>query len=129
MIKMDEIKNIIDELGIAAFEASMQIAGFAVVSDAGKVVYQTSNWDISKETRIISELIEGASSFVLTGGKFTVVEKTAEGIVATSDSGMGHVLFVPFQGGVLVSYAMPGADPPKAISFLKPEAMKLNGKL
>lgn len=126
---MDDIKNIIDELGIAAFEASMQIAGFAVLSDAGKVIYQTSNWDLTNETHIISNLIEGANSFVLNGGNFSVVETTAEGIVATSDSGMGHVLFVPFQGGVLVSYAMPGADPPKAISFLKPVAMRLTGKL
>jgi hypothetical protein len=126
---MDEVKNIIDDLGIAAFEASMQIAGFAVISDGGEVVYQTSNWDLTNETHIISNLVEGASSFVLSGGNFSVVDKTADGIVATSDSGMGHVLFVPFQGGVLVSYAMPGADPTKIISFLKPVAMNLTGKV
>lgn len=125
---MDEIKNIIDDLGIAAFEASMQIAGFAVVSDSGNVIYQTDNWDLTNQTHIISNLINGDSSFVLNDGKFTVVETTTDGIVGTSDSGMGHVLFVPFQGGVLVSYAMPGADPLKLISYLKPFAMKLNGK-
>jgi len=34
---MDEIKKIIDELGITTFEANMKIAGFAVVSDSGTV--------------------------------------------------------------------------------------------
>ena len=126
---MEEVKNIVEDLGIAAFEASMQIAGFAVVSSTGKVVYQTSNWDLTKETHIISNIIEGASSFVLSGGNFSVVDRTADVIVATSDTGMGYMLFVPFQGGVLVSYAMPGADPPKAITFLKPAAMRLNGKV
>lgn len=126
---MDEIKNIIDELGIAAFEANMKIAGLAVVSDSGNVVFQTSNWDLTNQTNIISNLIKGDRSFVFNDNKFSVVEMTTEGIVGTSDSGLGHVLFSPFQGGVLVAYAMPQADPPKALSFLKTFAMRLNGKI
>ncbi|KKM90317.1 hypothetical protein LCGC14_1239790, partial [marine sediment metagenome] len=39
------------------------------------------------------------------------------------------VIFVPFQGGVLVSYAMPQADPPKALTFLKTYTNELNGKV
>jgi hypothetical protein len=126
---MDEIKKIIDELGIAAFEANIKIAGLAVVSDSGNVVFQTSNWDLTDQTNIISNLIKGDRSFVLNDSKFSVAETSSEGIVGTSEIGFGHVLFSPFQGGVLVAYAMSQADPPKALSFLKTYAMRLNGKL
>ena len=126
---MDEIKNIVDELGITALETSIKIAAVAVVSDSGHIVYQTENWDLTNQTNIILNVIKGERSFVLNDVKYSVVETTAEGIVGTSESGMGHILFVPFQGGVLVSYALPQADPPKALNFLKPFALRLNGKV
>jgi len=126
---MDEIKKIIDELGIAALEANTKITAVAVVSDSGDLVFQTDNWDLTNQTNIILNVIKGDRSFVLNDGEFSVVETTTEGIIGTNDSGMGHVIFAPFQGGVLVSYAMPQADPPKALDFLKSYAMRLNGKV
>jgi len=126
---MDEIKDIIDDLGISALENNLKIAGFAVVSDSGNIVFQTKNWDLTNQTNIILNVIKGDRSFVLNDGEFSVVETTSEGIIGTNDSGMGHVIFVPFQGGVLVSYAMPQADPPKALAFLKSYAMRLNGRV
>jgi len=129
MLNMDEIKRIIDELGIDALETNIKIAGVAVVSDSGNLVFQTSNWDLTNETNTVLNVIKGDRSFVLNDLEFSVVETTTEGIVGTNDSGMGHVLFAPFQGGVLVSYAMPRADPPKTLSFLKNFAMRLNGKV
>ena len=126
---MNEIKNIIDDLGIAALEANTKIAGVAVVSDSGNIVFQTDNWDLTNHTNIILNVIKGDRFFVLNDGEFSVVETTTEGIIGTSDSGMGHIIFVPFQGGVLVSYAMPQTDPPKALTFLKTFAMRLNGKV
>ncbi|MHA2007536.1 MAG: hypothetical protein ACXAB2_12005 [Candidatus Hodarchaeales archaeon] len=126
---MDEIKKFIDNLGIAAFEANTKIAGFAVVSDSGSLIYQTENWDLTNHTHIISNLIKGESSFVLNNSKFSVVDTSSEGIITTSDMGMGHVIFVPFQGGVLISYVMPQAEPSVALSFLKDYAPRLNGKV
>jgi len=126
---MDEIKDIIDDLGISTLENNLKIAGFAVVSDSGNIVFQTKNWDLTNQTSIILNVIKGDRSFVLSDLEFSVVETTDEGIVGTNESGMGHVIFTPFQGGVLVSYALPQADPPKALSFLKTFAMRLNGKV
>ncbi|TKJ23652.1 MAG: hypothetical protein CEE43_03040 [Promethearchaeota archaeon Loki_b32] len=126
---MDEIKKIIDELGIVALETNIKIAGIAVVSDSGNMVFQTDNWDLTNQTNIILNVIKGDCSFVLNDLEFSVVETTTEGIVGTNESGLGHVIFAPFQGGVLVSYAMPRADPPKALYFLKTFAMRLNGKV
>ena len=126
---MDEIKDIINDLGISTLENNLKIAGFAVVSDSGNIVFQTKNWDLTNQTSIILNVIKGDRSFVLSDLEFSVVETTDEGIVGTNESGMGHVIFTPFQGGVLVSYALPQADPPKALSFLKTFAMRLNGKV
>ena len=126
---MDEIKNIVDDLGITSLETNMKIAGVAVVSDMGKLVFQTSNWDLTNQTKFILNVIKGDRSFVFNDIEFSVVETTTEGIIGTNERGMGHVIFAPFQGGALVSYAMPGADPPRALSFLKTYAMRLNGKV
>ena len=126
---MDEIKNIINDLAINALETSIKIAAVAVVSDSGNLVIQTENWDLNNQTNIILNVIKGERSFVLSNVNYSVVESTSEGIVGTSESGMGHILLVPFQGGVLVSYALPQADLFKALSFLKTFAIKMNGKV
>lgn len=126
---MDEIKNIIGDLGIAALESSTKIAGVAVISDSGNLVYQTDNWDLTNETNTVLNVIKGDPTFNLSGGDFNIVERTTDGIIGTSNSGMGHVIFSHFEGGVLVAYAFPQADPPKALDFLKTYSMRLNGKV
>jgi hypothetical protein len=126
---MEEIKGIIDKLGINALEANTNIAGVAIVSDLGKLIIQTSNWDLTKETKTILNVIKGVPSFNLSGTDFNIVKKTTEGIIATNNSGMGHIIFAPFQGGVLVAYAMPRSDPLKALSFLKTYTMRFNSKV
>jgi len=126
---MDEIKDIVDDMGIDAFESNIKIAAIAVVSDSGDVVYQTSNWDLTNQTSVILVVINGERSFVLSDVEYSVFNPNTEGIIGTSDKGMGHIILVFFQGGVLVSYAMPQADPHRALSFLKSYTMKLNGKL
>ncbi|MFX0082549.1 MAG: hypothetical protein ACFE94_12445 [Candidatus Hodarchaeota archaeon] len=126
---MNEIKNLIEDLGIAALEANTKIARIAVVSDSGNIIFQTENFDLTNQTKIISDVIKGIRSFVFNNIEFSVDETNTEGIIGTNDGGMGHLIFIPFQGGVLVAYAMPKADPMKALLFLKDYASKLNGKI
>lgn len=126
---MDEIKSIVDDVGIAALENNIKIAAIAVVSDSGDLIYQTENWDLTNHTNILLNVIKGDHSFTLSDVEYSVVETTSEGIIGTNNKGMGHVIFAPFQGGLLVSYAMPQADPPKALAFLKTYAVRLNGKI
>jgi len=126
---MEEVKSIIDDLGNDALEKSIKIAGAAVVSDSLEIVYQTSNFDLTNQTHVISELVNGAKSIVLNSLEFVVESKTNDGIIATNNMGMGHGLFVPFQGGVLVAYAMSGADTSSALTFLKTYSLKLTGKV
>ena len=123
---MNEIKNVIEDLGIAALENDIKIAGVAVISDSGKILYQTENFNLTNQTSFISKIMQGEPSFTLNGIEFSIDSKTTEGIIGTNRMGMGHVLLVPFQGGVLVSYAMSKAEPIKALYFLKDFAIKLN---
>lgn len=129
MFILDDIKKFIEELGITSFESNMKIASIAVVSDSGDLVYQTDNWDLTNQTDTILNVMNGERTFVLNTYNFSVIETNPEGIVGAHDSGMGYIIFAPFQGGILVSYAMPKADPIKALYFLKNYAIKLNGKL
>ncbi|UCC18969.1 MAG: hypothetical protein JSV62_12795 [Promethearchaeota archaeon] len=122
---MEEIRKIIEELGIVSLESNMKIAGVAVISDSGDLIYQTENFDLTNHTNMVLDVLKGAHSFILSNTNFSVIETTNEGIIGSSDSGMGYVLFVPFHRGVLVSYAMPQADPYKALTFLKGYAIRL----
>ena len=72
-------------------------------------------------------MIAGDQSYTSGGLEFKVVERTTDGIITTNDGGMGLVLFVPFQGGILVAYAMAQADTQQALNFLKNYAIRLNG--
>lgn len=126
---MNQIKNIIDDIGISAFESNIMIAGLAVISDSGKLIYQTKNFDVSKHINSILNVIKGDQLFIFNDTEFSIVDRSNNGIIGTNKTGMGHVLFVPFQDGVLISYAMPKAEPITALSFLKNLSMKLNGIL
>ncbi|GAH39961.1 unnamed protein product, partial [marine sediment metagenome] len=72
---------------------------------------------------------KGSTSIDLNGATFSVINSASEGVIATSESGMGHIIFAPFQGGVLVSYAMAQADTSIALSFLNGYAMRLSSKI
>jgi len=126
---MEEIKKIINDLGNDSLENNMHIASIAVLSDSKDLILQTSNWHLHDLQTAISSIIEGNSSFILNDTEFNIIEKTSEGIISTNPDGGGYVLFVPFQGGVLLSYAMPQSDPKRGLEFLKKYAEKLNGKV
>jgi hypothetical protein len=126
---MDEIKNLIDDLGVEALENNIKIASIAILSDKGDLVYQTENWDLSDQTNTIINVIKGAHSFILSDIEYSVVGTTINGFIGSNNKGTGYILFIPFQGGVLVSYAMPQADPSKALTFLRPFTNRLNGKV
>lgn len=63
---MVEINNLMEEIANASLEKSMKFALLALVSDTGKVVYQTKNWDLSDQTKIILDVVRGNKEFVLT---------------------------------------------------------------
>ncbi len=126
---MADIAQIIDDMGIAALESNVSLAGFAVMSDSGKIIVQTKNWDLSKQTNVLMGVLKGQKSYVMNNIAFSVVQSTPDGIIVASAGGMGYVIMLPFQGGTLVSYAMPKTDLSKILGFLKGYVPRLNGSL
>jgi hypothetical protein len=72
--------------------------------------------------------MKGGDSIKITDQEFILKGNPSEGIIGTNPSGMGYVVLVPFQGGILVSYALPQADPNKVLKFLKDSSLRLDIK-
>jgi hypothetical protein len=90
MSNVEKIKKIIGKLSVAALEEDTKIAGVAVISKSGKVVYQTENFDLTNQENIILNVLNGESSFRLSNYRYTVTETFSEGIIAENDGGMGY---------------------------------------
>jgi hypothetical protein len=126
---MSEIKGIIDDIGISALENNIKIAALAVISDSGKVIHQTENFDIRNQANILLSALKEKKSIKINDLEFILEGNSSEGLIGTNKDGMGYLIFVPFEGGVLVSYALPRAEPTKALSFLKIYTIKLDGNV
>lgn len=125
---MSEVKKLIDDIGIISFENNMKIAGFAVLSDSREIIYQTENWDVSKYRDLLFDAIKGAISFEINKSEFLVDKTSDEGVIATNSQGMGHIIIIPFRGGVLATYVLSGANPDAILAFLKPYIVQLQNK-
>jgi hypothetical protein len=125
---MSEVKKLIDEIGITSFENNLKIAGFAVLSDSRDIIYQTENWNVSNYRDLLFDAIKGAISIKINDTEFLVTKATDEGLIATSSQGMGHIIMIPFRGGVLTTYALSGANPDAVLAFLKPYIIQLQNK-
>jgi len=126
---MTEIKGIIDDIGIAAFESNINIAALAVISNSGKIIYQTENFNLSNQANNLLHAIKGTNSLKINDQEYLLEGNPSEGIIGTNSKGMGYIILVPFQGGFLVSYALPQAEPSRALAFLKNFTIKLNGQV
>ncbi|MEJ2295887.1 MAG: hypothetical protein P8Y23_14115 [Candidatus Lokiarchaeota archaeon] len=123
---MSDIKGIIDDIGISALENNIKIAAIAVISNSGKLIHQTENFDLEKQVNILLSAMKEEKSIKINDLEFKF-QVNPEGIIGTNKARMGYLILVPFDGGVLVSYALPQAEPTKALSFLKTYAGKLAG--
>jgi hypothetical protein len=126
---MTEIKGIIDDIGISALENNIKIAALAILSDSGKLIHQTENFDLKNQGSILLNAMKGKKTLTLNNIEFIIQGNPSEEIIGTSKAGMGYLIILPFQGGLLVSYALPQADPTKASAFLKSYTVRLDGKI
>ncbi|MEM3585905.1 MAG: hypothetical protein QXO71_01170 [Candidatus Jordarchaeaceae archaeon] len=123
---MVEINNLMEEIANASLEKNTKIASLALVSDTGKVVYQTKNWDLSNQTKIILDVVRGNKEFVLNNVKFSILSTDPARIVGVNKGGMGAVLILKCKGGFLISYVMPKASTEVALNFLEQYVKKIN---
>ena len=122
-----EIEKIIDELVELEW---YKVAAVTVMSSVGNIIYQVGgNWDLSSESKNVLGTLNGSTSLILMGVEFMVVYNTPEAIIGTNNAGKGHVILAPFNGGILVCYILPNADPHNSLTNIQNTALKLNGKV
>ena len=126
---MSEIKKLIDEIGIISFENNMKIAAFAVLSASREIAYQTDNWDVSKYRGLFFDVFKEREYIQFNNIEFLIKRASENVIIGANSQGMGFVIIIQFQGGLLATYALSGADPETIITFLKPYVMELQNKL
>ena len=73
--------------------------------------------------------MKGSKILEIDDQEYLLEGNSSEGIIGTNSKGMGYMILLPFQGGILVSYALPQAEPVKALAFLKRFTIKLNGQV
>ncbi len=122
---MSEIKNLIDEIGISSFENNMKIAAFAVLSNSKEIIYQTENWDVSTSRDQLFDALKGVTSIKINEAEFLITKASDDGLIATNSQGMGSIIIMSFEGGVLAIYGLSGSNPDKIMAFLKPYVMEL----
>ena len=127
-----EIETIIDDL----LNEEQNVFGVAVISQAGTLITQTENWDLSKDIELLNELLttklelgqKGMSSISIQGIKYMIVENTEERKIGTNIQGKGHLIIapVPIGGtGALVCYINPQSGPRDALFAVQSYALKL----
>ncbi|MFW9949610.1 MAG: hypothetical protein ACFFKA_05740, partial [Candidatus Thorarchaeota archaeon] len=77
---MDDFKNFVQDLGIDAFESNIKIAGVAIISNSGSLIFQTENWDIKSHIKTIIEVMRAPKSFVFNGINFLVTDINLPGL-------------------------------------------------
>jgi len=85
----------------------------AVVQGRDTILYSTDNWDISADVaKVISNWSSMNAQFVMISGvKYSVLQCTAERLVATSIRGEGHILGAKDEEHKLIVYLEPDGEP------------------
>ena len=116
---MAEINNLMEDIAIDAFEKSIGIASLALISDTGKIIYQTKNWDLLSQATTILDVVNGNKQFMLNDIEFSVTNTDPSRFVGQNESGMGSVLIIPMTGAIFIAYAIPGATAEDTLDFLQ----------
>lgn len=107
------------------------VFGGAVINNAGKLAYQTENWDITADVPQLVQVIGGQNpgSLTIMKLKYMIVEYTPERIIATNVGRKGHIIVCPVEKGALVTYIDPAKGPRDALFNTQQAAIKLKGQI
>jgi len=122
-LSVEQIIAVINEL----ISANENVTAAAVLTNDGRVIYQTENWDVRGDaTSLISAWREKAPAISVQGIKYSVLQSTEERLVATNVSGLGHIIMATIQyRGVLLAYVSPQGDTGGSYVDVSRAAMRL----
>lgn len=89
------------------------IIAAAVIQGKDNIVYSTDNWDISPDVaKVVSSWNSMNAQFIMISGvKYSILQCTAERLVATSIKGEGHILGAKDEEHKLIVYLEPDGEP------------------
>jgi hypothetical protein len=119
--------------------ANPTITHAAVATPEGRVLYQTKNWDVSKDIRkVLADWVVRSPAIVLCDVRYSVLQCTPERLVSTNVSKKGHLVgAITPEGHFLLThtssngnYQVSYMDTARAADQMKPggEAPKINNK-
>ncbi|HME52377.1 MAG TPA: hypothetical protein VKM55_09185 [Candidatus Lokiarchaeia archaeon] len=105
------------------------IYGVAMVDGKGKVLAQTSNWDLKKDAPgLVSAWNSNQGSVSILGIRYVVVENTPERLIGTNATGKGHVIGVSAGAAKIIIYINPAIGPTQVLNDVFMEGLKI-GKM
>ncbi|MEM1657518.1 MAG: hypothetical protein QXK94_00570 [Candidatus Jordarchaeales archaeon] len=122
-MSVEQIISVINEL----LSTNENITAAAVITNDGRIIYQTNNWDVSVDApSLIASWREKAPAISVQGIKYSVLQTTEERLVATNVSGLGHIILATIQRrGFLMVYVTPQGDAGGSYVDVSRAAMKL----
>ncbi|UCE09402.1 MAG: hypothetical protein JSW61_10555 [Candidatus Thorarchaeota archaeon] len=124
------MEAIIDGVWQILYSNNPKIQAFAVSKDS-KVIWQTSNWDPSKQIGdLLAAVDSAASSVTLNKVTYDRVSSNVTSYVSSNGKGQGHLLMARVEKGVwLIAWATPESVPELAAVDLQKTAIDLTGQL
>jgi len=108
----------------------------AVVIRGRDIVYSTDNWDISADVgRVVSSWTSMNAQFIMISGvKYSLLQCTAERLVATSIRGEGHIVGAKDEEHKVITYVEPDGpmnaaymDTARALASMSSQSQYMNG--
>jgi hypothetical protein len=89
------------------------IIAAAVIQGKDNILYTTDNWDISPDVaKVVSSWNSMNAQFIMISGvKYSILQCTAERLVATSIKGEGHILGAKDEEHKIIVYLEPDGEP------------------
>lgn len=110
-------------------EINENIYGVAMVDGKGKVLAQTSNWDLNEDAKgFVAAWNANQGSVSILGVRYVVVENTPERLIATNATGKGHVIGITAGQAKIIIYINPAIGPTQVLNDVFMEGLRI-GKM
>ena len=121
----EEVVSALDRI----LDINENIQGVAMVDGKGKVLAQTSNWDLEKDAPgFMTSWNSNQGSVSILGIRYVVVENTPERLIGTNATGKGHVIGVTAGPAKIIVYINPAIGPTQVLNDVFMSGLKI-GKL
>jgi hypothetical protein len=112
-------------------DSGHMIQAFGVVNANGQVLWQTNNWDLTKDVKgLVSAVTQKAASVIQNQVKYSTLRSNPDSLVARSAAGNGTLVLVRIEGDKwVVAWANASATPDGIYVDVDRSAKFLKGKI